>query len=458
LEPDLPVKIGNFELVLKHEAHSSNAVTQKAVKDRSHIEFVGLEDEAVAEVQLVLMTLEDRANQRMFPLEKAVMTVGASGSDIVLANTNCVREQIRLLIYRGRVIVEPRAGTTEIEGHPVRAPYPLREGERMRIGNTSLVLRRQTSTAHHEESSFGDMIGESQRMRRTFGLLRRIAPTPYPVLLLGESGTGKELAARAIHENSLRASGPYIPVNCGSFTESLVEAELFGYEKGAFTGANTRKDGAFIAAHKGTLFLDEIGEMPLSTQVKLLRTLETGEVRRVGSTQPEFPDVRIVAATHRDLAKHVQEGTFRQDLYFRLSILGARLPALRERIEDLPQLCTRLCEQLGDAAVTDDAMELLKSHTWPGNVRELRNVLTRSFVLHGSRLSASAIQFNAITEQTPTISAVDMKTTERLLVQSALERHSGNRAAAARELGIPRTTLLYKLRRLGIDKTTDLPN
>jgi transcriptional regulator with PAS, ATPase and Fis domain len=299
------------------------------------------------------------------------------------------------------------------------------------------------------------MVGECKMMLSVFGVLRRISAHHFPVLITGESGTGKELAAAGIHEHSMRASGPFVPVNCGAIAATLFESELFGHEKGAFTDASAQKDGAFHAADGGTLFLDEIGELPEAAQAKLLRALESGEVRRVGGTEVQYPDVRVVAATNRDLAADVREGRFREDLFFRLNVLSVELPALRERPSDLPLLCALLCRTLHpEAHVTEEAIGVLGKHSWPGNVRELRNVLTRAYVMNGHRIDAKTLQFHAI-DSNPMGTAIELgkgtlKDAEKGYIQSVLDKHNANRSAAARELGIARSTLHYKMKKLGI--------
>ena len=280
------------------------------------------------------------------------------------------------------------------------------------------------------------------------------------MLLTGESGTGKELAARGLHTESPRQTGPFVAVNCGAITETLFESEIFGHEKGAFTGASSRRDGAFHAAHGGTLFLDEVGELSQASQAKLLRVLETGEVRRVGSTSVSHPSVRVVSATNRDLEKAVLAGEFRQDLFFRLAVLVIRLPSLRERLEDLPAICQALASKLSTRVrVTPEAHQKLTRHTWPGNVRELRNVLTRAVVLHGPTIGAEGIRFSPwvfdgdqpATPGTGERSRDALKVAEIRVLQDALRRHKGNRSAVARELGLARSTLHYKLARYELD-------
>jgi transcriptional regulator with PAS, ATPase and Fis domain len=292
------------------------------------------------------------------------------------------------------------------------------------------------------------MIG-GKSMREVFGALRRFAAHDFHVLITGESGTGKELAARAVHDSSHRSRGAFVAVNCAALSESLIESELFGHVKGAFTGANTDHSGAFQQAKHGTLFLDELGELSLSAQSKLLRALESGEVRRVGSSKVEFPDVRIIAATNADLNRKVQQGLFRADLLYRLGVLSIRLPPLRARIEDLPMLCRRIAKSLNPKIQLHDcALQIMKSHRWPGNVRELRNVITRAYVLAGEmNIRAEHISLrNLIGPQASAHRHMDPMEFDKDNLKELLRRHRGNRSAVARELGIARTTLLYRLK------------
>jgi DNA-binding NtrC family response regulator len=238
------------------------------------------------------------------------------------------------------------------------------------------------------------MVGESPPMQRLFALLERVAPADVPVLIHGETGTGKELVARALHDFSKRKRGPFLAENCAAVSPTLLESELFGHKKGSFTDAHVDRPGHFVAADKGTLFLDEIGDMPLAMQSKLLRVLEESEVRPVGSNKTVKVDVRVVAATHRDLAQMVEEKRFRQDLFYRLNVVKLELPPLRERAGDIPHLvrfcCARLGEELGIGLpeVTPAAMEVLVRAPWPGNVRQLENELRRAFALTGGKVDA----------------------------------------------------------------------
>src|ERR1700736_6140327 len=239
-----------------------------------------------------------------------------------------------------------------------------------------------------------NIIGQSPKMRAIFELIQTVAPQTSRVLITGESGTGKELVARAIHENSLRAQEPFITINCGAFPETLLESELFGYMKGAFTGATENRQGLFRAAHGGTLFMDEIGNMSLTMQVKLYRVLQEGKVRPIGSTEESDVDVRIIAATNKDFEKEIAEGRFREDLYYRLSVIPIHLPALRERKDDIPLLARHFLEKFRKEmekpieGISPEAMRQLESYDWPGNVRELENTIERAVALEsGSEIS-----------------------------------------------------------------------
>ena len=290
------------------------------------------------------------------------------------------------------------------------------------------------------------MVGHSAAFTRMLDLINRVAPAMTPVLLLGESGTGKELAAQAVHALSPRRDQPFVPVDCSGMTESLFESELFGYEKGAFTGAVQRKSGLVEAAAGGTLFLDELGDIPLHLQVKLLRLLETGTYRRVGSAEILRADFRLVCATHRDLAAMVEQGSFRRDLYYRLATFPINLPALRERSDDLPLLVEHLLARLAperplrlDAASHRRLME----YGFPGNIRELRNLLERAMLMADS--DTLTIDFPVRPDATTDEPFLTLEQAERRYVRAALVQLDGNRKELARRLGISERTLYRKL-------------
>jgi transcriptional regulator with PAS, ATPase and Fis domain len=285
-------------------------------------------------------------------------------------------------------------------------------------------------------------------MRAILKLIRRASEFIAPVLITGESGVGKELVAKALHDISPRRRGPFVPVNCGALSPELAESEIFGHVRGAYTGAHANTAGAMGAADGGTLFLDEIGELPLALQPKLLRALETLCVRPVGATQERPVDVRIIAATHRNLPNEVARGQFRQDLFYRLDVLRVAVPSLRERIEDIPLLCEDLMVQIGHTRHLDaDAMDVLMNYAWPGNVRELRNVLVRA-ALHDPK-TIHAQELRAVLPTVcPTLVADEPSVRGQMYryVSDCLDANGGNRARTWRELAIPKSTFYRWLR------------
>ncbi len=305
-----------------------------------------------------------------------------------------------------------------------------------------------------------DLIGSSPAMERVKTLIDKIAPTDSTVLVLGETGTGKELVARRVHDLSERASAPFVAVNCGALPENLVESEFFGHKKGAFTGADSARKGLFEVANGGTLFLDELGELDKSMQVKLLRFLESGEVRRVGENDAFTVDVRVVCATNRDLQEMVNEGTFREDLFFRVNTFEIYLPPLRERREDIPELARFLIARhlrrpaVPEGILTQETLDVLQTHTWSGNIRELANALEHAVILSGGRpiqpddLPASVLRSAGIAGETGThfgAEAKSLREVEMELIYHVLEKHNGDKPKAARELGIALKTLYNKL-------------
>ncbi|MFK7766102.1 MAG: sigma-54-dependent transcriptional regulator [Mariniblastus sp.] len=305
------------------------------------------------------------------------------------------------------------------------------------------------------------MIGNHRSMQRVKALIQKVAPTQSTVLVIGETGTGKELAARAVHEHSDRAGKPFVAINCGALPENLIESELFGHRKGAFTGADEQRQGLFEVANGGTLFLDEVGELPRATQSTLLRVLECGEIRRVGDNQPFQVDVRIVCATHRDLNRMVADGEFRQDLMYRINTFEIQLPPLRDRMEDIASLAQHLlARHMPEASPTKQKLEnvfdaaaikLLQSHSWPGNIRELANVIEHASILSdGLPITADDLpQHFASSAATISISAAtagrSLREIEMATIHATLDRCNGNKTAAAQQLGISLKTLYNKL-------------
>jgi DNA-binding NtrC family response regulator len=308
------------------------------------------------------------------------------------------------------------------------------------------------------EYRFRDMISKSARMQAVFDLSKTAAKSTSTILILGESGTGKELLARAVHAESPRRHDPFVAVSCAALTETLLESELFGHEKGSFTGAIARRKGKFESAHGGTIFLDEIGDISSKLQLDLLRVLEDRKFFRVGGTEAVAVDVRIIAATNRDLRKAVDEGAFREDLYYRLNVIPIVIPPLRDRLEDIPLLVEHFLEQLGAEmnkhveAVTPDAMRLLMSHGWPGNVRELRNILERGIVVATSPVVQAGDL--GLMPSAPVLSSgegpASLEEVERRHICGVLHETGGNISQAARILGIDRATLYNKMKRYQI--------
>ncbi len=348
-----------------------------------------------------------------------------------------------------------------------------RAAEQSRLGQENQELRRQLSFS----GVLGDLIGQTPPMQEVFALIRQVAPTNAAVLITGESGTGKELAARALHDNSRRGGGPFVAINCSAIPESLIESELFGHERGAFTGAVERRMGAIQAAEGGTLFLDELGEMPLSMQVKLLRVLEDFRFRPLGGTREYKADVRIVAATNRDPSGAIKDGKLREDLFYRLNVFQIQLPPLRERKEDIPRIVEAMIATMNRKHGTtvkgcsSAFMDYLLKARWDGNVRELRNVVERAVIiagegtLEGHHLTPG---FRGLPDTRPTVPeqspsglgvhiGMTIEDGERLLIEATLAHAVNNKSRAAAILGISTKTLHAKLKqyRLATEETAD---
>jgi len=373
------------------------------------------------------------------------------------------------------VVVMTAFGTVETAVEAMKAgasdyvlkPFSLAE-MRMVIHKELDVRRlreenRSLREALGQRYEFPNVVGRSAKMQAVLATVEDVAPTNATVLLGGESGVGKDLIARVIHQRSRRAAGPFIKINSTAIPENLLESELFGYEKGAFTGATGSKPGKFELADKGTLFLDEIGDVPPPTQVKLLRVLQEREFERLGGTRTLKVDVRLIAATNRDLRAALEEGTFREDLYYRLNVVPIDIPPLREHKEDIPELAklflSRFSQESGKpiSEITPEAMEVLMAFHWPGNVRELENIVERAVTLaKGSALEAADIRLD--TERAKPASSSEKFLPEGLtleqwedeMIREAMRRANGNKSQAARLLGLSRNALRYRLSRMGI--------
>jgi DNA-binding NtrC family response regulator len=364
-------------------------------------------------------------------VETAVEAMKAGASDYVLKPFSLA--EMRMVIHK------------ELDVH------------RLREENRSLREALQQRYSHR------NVVARSAKMQEVLATVERVAPTNSTVLLGGESGVGKDLVARAIHEKSRRASGPFIKINSAAIPENLLESELFGYEKGAFTGATASKPGKFELADKGTLFLDEIGDVPPATQVKLLRVLQEREFERLGGTRTIKVDVRLVAATNRDLRAALEDGTFREDLYYRLNVVPIDIPPLREHKEDIPDLLNLFLSRLGDESgkiidgISPEALRLMMDYHWPGNVRELQNIIERASALSaGSMLEVADIQLDSQRSKPADFSTgflpegMTLEQWEDEMIREALRRAHGNKSQAARMLGLSRNALRYRLSKIGI--------
>ena len=397
-------------------------------------------------------------------------------NDLVLADATVSREHCEIIRDSRGYLLRDLGSTngTLLDGAEIREGY-LSAGAVISVGRVELKVRpfaERIDVLPSERDSFGELCGQHPTMREVFGLLERLAPTDATLLIGGETGTGKDLLARAVHAASPRTKAPFVVVDCGAVVANLIESELFGHENGAFPGANDSRKGAFELAHKGTLFLDEIGELPLAVQPKLLRALESRRIRRVGGEKEIPVDIRVLAATHRDLKREVERGHFREDLYFRLAVVPLYLPPLRERRQDIAPLAHTLLARIDaqnpkpDAplVLAMDALQALQAHDWPGNVRELRNVLERSALLSraageqqvrvlgltASQSAPDAINTNATPAPfDPNKSYRETREAwendfERRYVAWLLGCHSGNVSSAARAADMDRK-YLHKL-------------
>jgi transcriptional regulator with GAF, ATPase, and Fis domain len=402
----------------------------------------------------------------------------SSDNDLVLTDDTVSRHHCELLRAPDGIHVRDLESTngTRVDGTRIREAT-IQAGQVLKVGEVEIAIRptqQRVELLPSDKPSFAGAIGQSLAMRTIFGVLERIAPTDATVLLEGETGTGKDVLARAIQQVSGRAKGPFVVVDCGAVSYSLIESELFGHERGAFTGAVNARQGAFELADGGTVFLDEIGELPLDVQPKLLRVLETRELRRVGGNKTIRTNVRVVAATKRDLQREVQAGKFREDLYFRLAVVPVTVPPLRARREDIPLLVHSMLKASAGGGepltVSPDTMQALMAHDWPGNVRELRNVLERAVYMAqatGSReLGGIALPSSGGAAQDATFHFEPAKSYretrakydaefERRYVKWLLGRHGGNVSAAAREAKMDRKHLHDMAKKHGLRGTEE---
>ncbi|MBI4635652.1 MAG: sigma-54-dependent Fis family transcriptional regulator [Candidatus Rokubacteria bacterium] len=384
----------------------------------------------------------------------------------LLAAARAVNPEVAVIVMTAYGTIESavaaiKSGATDYLPKPLNLDELLHRIGQVRDRQRLLGENRELREALRERHRVEGIIGESGRMQEVLSLVRRVAGSDATVLIRGESGTGKELIAKAIHYASPRAGGPLVRVNCAALPETLLESELFGHEKGAFTGAHAARRGRFEAAHGGSLFLDEIGDLPLHLQVKLLRVLQEREIERLGSSRPIPVDVRLLAATHRDLEAMVRAGGFRDDLYYRINVVTIALPPLRERREDIPLLLEHFLEKFarrnGKAirGLTREARDALLRYDYPGNVRELENLVERAVVLTRDEVVGLG-DLPLVVEESPeeALEATSLPTVlegiERRMISEALARAEGVQTRAAEILGISERVLRYKLRKLGL--------
>jgi PAS domain S-box-containing protein len=397
--------------------------------------------------------------------------IGKTCSDVFRASMCEADCALRQTVKTGKPIINKSAFIVDVEGRriPISVSTAILRDECGRIVGGAETFRDLSLVEELRKElegrvQVGDLVSRSDTMQRIFEVLPQVSASDATVLILGETGTGKELLARAIHNLSPRKNKPFIPVNCGALPDTLLESELFGYVKGAFTGAAKDKPGRFALAEGGTVFLDEIGDISPALQVRLLRVLQEKTYEPLGGTRVMHANVRIVAATHRDLSAQIRKGFFREDLYYRLNVVKLDLPPLRKRKEDVPLLVEHFVERFNRrqgksvTGVAPDVMALLMAHNFPGNVRELENIIERAFVLCGTSRIERAHLPSELTGQAPVAPtpagetiAAQKQASEKQAIRSALERHGFNRLTAARELGLHKSTLFRKIKALGLE-------
>src|SRR3954468_16058811 len=471
--------------------------------DDYRIRFLAVDDEqSIRKLCVTIGNSLGFVSAHVESAEAALSYIDAHSPDLVLADLKMANmdgleflEKLKRALPRTEVAMMTGHGSIESAVQAMRLgaydfitkPFRVEElklvlqrmAEKVRLVSENEFLRERVST----EMELSGIIGSSAKIQDVLRMVARLKNTRTPVLITGESGTGKELVARAIHFRGSLAHRPFVAVDCGALVPTLIESELFGYERGAFTGALKPKDGLFQAANGGTLFLDEIGELPLEMQTKLLRALQEKEVRRVGSNVRTQVDVRIVAATNRDLEQAYREGTFRKDLYFRLNVVAVHLPALRERRSDIPSLVHYFLDKYvpeGTLQISNAAMKALLQYDWPGNVRELQNCIERAVALGNRELidvydlppalrnagsSISPVQidlapppdksFATATSYSPKVSSPgvtpnDLEALERITIQRVFDQVRGDKTQAGKMLGISRATLYRKIKRYQI--------
>ncbi len=446
-------------MLMKKSAKKSPPSARK--EDRTEV-LAGMSQKPLILKKARFVVTAGRDEGKKMVLDSPLVSIGTlPENNLVLTDPTVSRRHAVVEETSGGYVLRDLGSTngTFLEGVRVREGY-LSSGSVLRLGQTEMIfspLEERVEIPRSSQDRFGDLIGASAPMREIFGILERVSPTDITVLIQGETGTGKELAAHAIHGHSRRASAPFIVFDCGAVAPNLIESELFGHEKGAFTDAVKSRQGAFELADGGTLFLDEIGELALALQPKLLRALDQHEVRRVGAEQPVKVNVRAVAATNRDLEQEVKAGRFREDLFYRLSAVSISLPPLRKRREDIEPIASHLLTGISAegkklTGLSPEAAAALAAYSWPGNVRELKNVLERASALSdGKRIEVRDLFLTG--KKTSTLEGLSGKTLEEIekaAIHATLTSVSGNKTETAKLLGIAYSTLYEKMKKYGI--------
>ncbi len=455
------LELGPWVAVFRQHS-SSGAAAAPTQPGRTDVQPREAEEDARPAAQV---RIQQGTTEFLYPIESDSFTVGKDPANSLVVRDSFISSRHLQVTRRGAGFhvrdLNSTNGTYLGDVRVFEVEVPLNTV--LRVGETELLF--EPALQGQQVPSFHGLVGNEPAMRHLVESLKRVGPSDAGVLILGESGTGKELVARALHAASPRADKPFLSINCGALPPNIIESELFGHEKGAFTGAGARRRGAFEEAHGGTLFLDEVGELPLELQARLLRVLDSGEVKPVGNSRAFHVDVRVVAATHRDLRARVGQGLFREDLYYRLNVLPVGVPPLRSRRTDIRLLAEHFIRQYvpqGQVKLTDAALARLQQHPWPGNVRELRNVVCRALLVRkGPQLDASALTFEEPLPRPPQPGAPlelpegvtleqMMQRLERQLIESTLRRCGNHKDRAAKQLGLARSSLFKKLKDWGL--------
>ena len=458
------IALGQWRAIYRERSGGAAEETTEVTGNHTAVQVV---DEAPQRWQSAQIRVRQGLNEVVHKLVGEAFTVGLDPSnDIVVPDRFVSGKHLRITRKDNTFRVMDHLSTNGTFIGNVRvmeAEVPLFTS--LRLGETELIL--EPVAAARKEAAYQGIIGNDSSVRQLAELIECVAPSSAAVAIFGESGTGKELVARAVHARSHRADKPFVPVNCAAISKELIESELFGHEKGAFTGATNARRGAFEEADGGTLFLDEIGELPLDLQAKLLRALESGEIKRVGASRPTHVDVRIVAASNRDLLAACRAQRFRDDLYYRLCVIPLHLAPLRNRRGDVLALAehfVRLFSPRGQqVGFTPSAIDRLQTHSWPGNIRELRNAVHRALLLRrGPMIDAADLSYDQEVNPETGITVPELprgmtleqmlEKLERQIVETALRRYNNNRERVAKELGVARSTLFKRLKDWGLTR------